>query len=277
MKFSVCTVMLPELTPEEAVKEIRNAGYEGVEWRVTHINKERQNEPPSFWGNNLCTLEPTDVDAERARSLSESSCLTIAALDAYIPIGDISATKKILRFAQISAATQIRVGIWKLRDTSYKALFKRARTFLQEIEDMTRRHGIKWLIETHQKTICPSASSTYKFVSHFDPEYVGVIFDPGNMVFEGYEDYRLSIEILGSYLAHVHLKNAAFTCPEGGGIWKARWSPMEDGVVDFPKFIAALKDAGYDGWMSMEDFSKARPCRETLRYNIKYIKNIINS
>jgi hypothetical protein len=39
------------------------------------------------------------------------------------------------------------------------------------------------------------------------------------MVHEGFEDYRIGLELLGSYLAHVHLQNAAFERPEGGGVW----------------------------------------------------------
>jgi sugar phosphate isomerase/epimerase len=33
MKFAVFTVMLPDLSPEEAVKALARAGYDGVEWR----------------------------------------------------------------------------------------------------------------------------------------------------------------------------------------------------------------------------------------------------
>jgi sugar phosphate isomerase/epimerase len=34
MKLGVFTVGLPDLTPEEAVRELKDAGYDGVEWRV---------------------------------------------------------------------------------------------------------------------------------------------------------------------------------------------------------------------------------------------------
>ena len=70
MKVGVFTVGLPDLTPEEAASEIKDAGYDGVEWRVTRVPEEARSEEPSFWGNNLCTLEPTEEEARRAsRSL----------------------------------------------------------------------------------------------------------------------------------------------------------------------------------------------------------------
>jgi hypothetical protein len=89
MKISVFTVMLPDLTPEEAVAALKAAGYDGVEWRVTHIPETRRGEPPSFWGNNLCTFAPTAAEARRARILSESAHLALPNLGTYISVGDL--------------------------------------------------------------------------------------------------------------------------------------------------------------------------------------------
>ena len=35
MKYAIFTASTPEWTPEEAVTELKAAGYDGVEWRVT--------------------------------------------------------------------------------------------------------------------------------------------------------------------------------------------------------------------------------------------------
>jgi sugar phosphate isomerase/epimerase len=67
------------------------------------------------------------------------------------------------------------------------------------------------------------------------------------MAQEGFEDYRIGAELLGPYLAHVHIKNSAFERPAGGGVWKPRWAPLEDGVVDFGLVFGALEHVGYDG------------------------------
>ena len=50
MKVGVFTVALPDLTPEEAVRELKDAGYDGVEWRVARVPEEARSEEPSFWG-----------------------------------------------------------------------------------------------------------------------------------------------------------------------------------------------------------------------------------
>jgi sugar phosphate isomerase/epimerase len=275
MKLGVFTVMLPDLTPEEAAEALKEAGYDGVEWRVKR-EPGRQDEAPSFWGNNRCTLEPTIDEAQRARALAASSRLEMPNLGTYINVGDVEAAEEAMRFAERAGAPQLRVGVGALFG-SYAESFARARDFLADVARLAPRYGVRALIEIHHKTICPSASLTHRLVSHFDPETIGVIYDPGNMVYEGFEDYRIGLELLGPYLAHVHLKNAAYDRPQGGGVWKARWAPLEDGVVDFPELFAALRDIGYDGWLSVEDFSAVRESRDALRHNIAFIRATLAS
>ena len=275
MKVGVFTVGLPDLTPEEAVRELKDAGYDGVEWRVTHVPESVRSEEPWFWGNNLCTLEPTQEDASRARTLAEGAGLAVAGLGTYIEVGDLEATDEAMRLARTAGTERVRVGVGKAGHGTYSRMFDAARGFLTGVEELSGEHGVKAVVEIHHGTICPSASLAHRLVSDFDPERIGVIFDPGNMVYEGFEDYGIGLELLGPHLAHVHLKNAAYERPEGGGVWRPRWAPLEDGVVDFEGLFAALRSVGYDGWLVVEDFSGARPSREALRHNLEVIGDLI--
>jgi sugar phosphate isomerase/epimerase len=275
MKISVFTVMLPNLTPEQAAQALQASGYDGVEWRVTRVPPERQHEPPSYWGNNLCTLAPTEADARRARQLANAAGLAIPSLGTYIAAGDLEAVEAGMQFAQLAGAPQLRVGAGSLDRARYSERFSAAQQFLARTERLAGRYGVKALIEIHHGTLCPSASAAYRLVSDFNPASIGVIYDPGNMVYEGYEDYRLGIELLGPYLAHVHIKNAAYARPAEGGIWRPGWAPFEDGVVDFVALFRALAASGYDGWLSMEDFSGVRPTLEALQYNIAFVRRAL--
>jgi sugar phosphate isomerase/epimerase len=95
------------------------------------------------------------------------------------------------------------------------------------------------------------------------------------MAREGFEDYRIGAELLGPYLAHVHVKNAAFERPAGGGVWEPRWAPLEDGVVDFGLVFEALALVGYRGWLVIEDFSGSRPSREALKHNLEFVRSFV--
>jgi sugar phosphate isomerase/epimerase len=202
--------------------------------------------------------------------------LEIPNLGTYIAVGDMAAVEEAMHLAQIAGSPHIRVGTAKpSAGQTYAELFALTQTFLAQVEALARHYHLKALIEIHHQTICPSAALTHRLVSHFDPDCIGVIHDAGNMIHEGFENYGLGLELLGPYLAHVHLKNAAFTRPQSGGVWTPCWSPLEDGVVDFKQLLLALKAVGYDGWLVFEDFSQARPSGEVLKHNLAFIKNLL--
>ena len=275
LKIAVFTVMTPDLTPEEVVQELKTNGYDGVEWRVTTVPENRRQEKPSFWGNNLSTLAPNE--GKRARTLADSAGLEIPGLGTYVKVGDMAGVETSMRFAQECGAKQIRVsaGDWPNGDKTYAAMFNEARAFLKNVEAMARQYHVKGIIEIHHGSIATSASLAFRLVDGFDPNFIGVLHDAGNMGHEGFENYRLGLELLGPYTAHVHVKNVAYHRPSGGGVWKSDWSPLEDGVVNFDALFTALHGVGYNGWVSMEDFSQHRPTREALRANIAFIRAAI--
>ena len=269
MKLAVFTVMLPDWTPEEAAAELKRAGYDGVEWRVT------RDTPPtgqtSFWQSNRATLEPTPEEAKRAKQIAQDNGLTISSIGTYIGLGDLEAVKQSIAFAQAAGAPQFRVGVGQWRG-GYREQEVAAKTFLKETVGLAKAAGLKALVELHHGTIVPSSAHALRLIEGLDPEHIGVIYDPGNMVREGLESYLLGAEMLGPYLAHVHLKNAAYDRPAGGGVWQARWAPFEDGVVDFVKLFKVLAGVGYDGWLVTEDFSEVRQGQEMLAHNIAFVR-----
>ncbi len=272
MKLGVFTVMLPDLTPEEAVTALKQEGYDGVEWRVAQVPSGRQDETPSFWGNNLCTLEPTQAEAKRARDLADSAGLELPNLGTYIDLGELDKVEAALAFAETARSPHFRVGFGGF-EGGYAEQFGAAQAFLDDVIGLTKGSDLKPLVEIHHGTLLPSASLAERLLSRFSPDDVGVIHDAGNMAFEGFENYQLGLELLGPYLAHVHLKNARFVA--GEGVQRAEWSPLEDGAVDFSKLLGALHGVGYDGWLVVEDFSAARPSREALRHNLKFVKTLL--
>jgi len=157
----------------------------------------------------------------------------------------------------------------------YNELFRETVERFADAEDLAGKYEVKANVEIHFGTICPSASSAYRLVSNFDPRYVGVIYDPGNMIYEGYENWRLGIELLWSYLAHVHIKNARWELSSGAGKVK-RWRPvmcsLSEGFLDWREVILALEKVGYEGWLSFEDFSKGDTITKLMQ-NLNYMKN----
>ena len=106
---------------------------------------------------------------------------------------------------------------------------------------------------------------------------MGLIYDPGNMVCEGYENYRLGIEMLGDYIFHVHIKSAVCLpiCENDFDFsLKTEWSQTKKGAVNFAAFIRLLKSYGYSGYLSVSDFSNVRNTVEKLKSYLEFLKNV---
>ncbi len=273
-KLGVFTVMLPDLSPEQAVAALKAEGYDGVEWRVTHISEVFRNETPSYWRNNLCTFEPTLENARRARQLAQDAGLEICNLGTYLAPDDLTLGETCMQFAVEAGAKSLRVNAASYQG-DYHAAFETSLRFFQKVEALAKRYNIKALLETHQGLITSSASLTHRFVSHFDPQYVGVIYDPGNMVIEGYEQHKMGLQLLGPYLSHVHLKNAAYQRDDKGK-WQPYWAAIDDGLVDMKNFLTTLSEIGYNGWLVVEDFSASTSSLEKLKHNIRYVKSLLD-
>jgi sugar phosphate isomerase/epimerase len=275
VKFGVFTVMLPDLAPDLAAATLQKLGYEGIEWRVTTTPEALRSEAPSFWRNNLCTFTPTLADAARARQLAQTHNLTQLNAATYLnPEHSTLADAEVaLQFAAEAGIPSMRVSTAAYQG-NFQEAFERSLSFFRELIPLASTYQIRLLIETHHRLITPSASAAYRFVSHFDAAHVGVIYDPGNMVWEGYEDYAMGLDMLGPYLAHVHLKNAAYKQTDTGS-WQPHWVAIDRGVADIRALLKALHQQNYSGWLVFEDFSRTYSSHEALRFNLDYVRSLL--
>lgn len=278
MRFAVFTVCLPALTPDEAAATLRDLGYDGVEWRVTDQSPSPDGQP-GFWAGNRCTwpLATLSQDAPRIRALTDAAGLAMPNLGTYVTCRDLAAVEEAMRGAVALGVPQLRVNVPKYdAETGYLALRDRSLDEYREVASLAAKHGVRALVEIHHGSLLPSASAAATFLGHFDPRHVGAIHDAGNMVYEGHEAYRLGLEVLGPYLAHVHVKNAqwqpAGARPDGGVAWQPGWAPLNGGIVDLPTLFRALRQVGYDGWVSLEDFSTAQAATEMLRDDLAILR-----
>ncbi len=271
MKLSVFTVATPDLQPEELAKAAADAGIEGIEWRFKEIPEEAAGEEPSFWRHNRCSMDPngTQEDWLGFQQAADKHGRRSLAVVPYLTCGDVEATEKVMQAAKLIGASFIRAGIPGYdRKRNYNELYDQAVRYLHEVQDLAAAYGVKAVVETHHLTIAPSAGLTHRIVSHFNPQHIGVLYDPGNMVHEGYENYRMGLELLGPYLAHVHVKNGGYrkTTAENGtsATWSGEWVPLDQGAVPWKQVIQDLQSVGYEGYYGIEDFSGTFESREML-------------
>jgi sugar phosphate isomerase/epimerase len=280
MKYSVFTVCMPEFTVEEAIEKLAEWGYDGVEWRVTNQQPSKDGKP-GFWTGNHCTISLDEV-VDRAKEVGRrcrAAGIEVTSIASYLSSDQLKDVERIFEACTRMDTSQARVGVPNYDGSvHYRRLFDKALADYAGVEKLARKYGVRANVEIHMGNITPSASAAYRFVSHFDPAHVGVIHDAGNMVTEGFENYQFGLELLGEYLAEVHVKNAAWskgkTGPHGLRLWQRSWTELNEGQVNWAEVMTALKSVGYNGWLSLEDFSTRRPTAEKLPDALRLLKEL---
>lgn len=240
MKTSVFTVIMGEYSLEGVVDELSALGYDGVEWRVH----------PDFH------VHPAAIDTKSSylRTITEGAGLEVPSLGTYVRVGQTDDLDRCCRAAAELGCPQLRIALDEDYDhgTGFERALIEAKEGLASAEATLRRYHVRGLLETHHGSLAESASGVRRLLGGLSPEVYGVIFDPANMILAGRESWGMAVDILGEYLAHVHVKNISWdTGPDGQ--WKWRYDNLERGMVDWPEVLGALKSVGYEGHLSVED------------------------
>ena len=119
---------------------------------------------------------------------------------------------------------------------------------------------------------------------------VGVNLDPANFVMITAQDPVQAVYLLKDYIVHTHVKDGKMfreTDPRilydvfaKGGIEALNVSdyfaetPVGTGDVDFPAYLAALKDIGFDGYLTIECETDEHP-QEDIRTAADYIRKLL--
>ncbi|MBQ0109226.1 MAG: sugar phosphate isomerase/epimerase, partial [Clostridiales bacterium] len=85
------------------------------------------------------------------------------------------------------------------------------------------------------------------FLDSLGAKGLRVNFDPANLVMVAGDDPVQAVYTLRDYIVHTHAKDGIKT---GDTTWLEL--PLGQGGVDFDKYLAALNDIGYKGYLTIE-------------------------
>ena len=282
MRYSATTVMMPQLGLEEQADLLQRLGFDGVEWRVRRVPADQRGKGFSEWGEHKNDLTPENFAAEAARmkKVAADHGLAIAGIASAASADDLEQVKLLAEGSAACGAPFFRVWCprWYDRQTPYQVLFEEGVEAFGKALDAIKGYGVKIILEIHGNTIHVSASLAHRLVSHWSPDRIGCIFDPQNMVSDGFETTEIAVELLGPYLAHVHAgghRPVEKGRDEATGTVEWEWPgcPMSEGLYDFRRLLKQLKAVSYRGFISIEDFRPA-PLEEKLRDGIGYLKRV---
>jgi sugar phosphate isomerase/epimerase len=295
MKFGIQCKIFPELSIEENLRKIKEAGYDGVEWswgvlggpsgiikkdeekKIKEIAKMVKRYSKEFF------LIPVSITPGILPNFAEEPDILKVHFEAIAESG--------ARFLRMFGP--VYVGILKPKNKfeeyyngkkDFHTLADDFRKHLYVFNKFAEEYKIKVLFETHDGYMPASFSGFYLFLKDYSPENLGILLDPENMVREGIENWRMGIEMIFPYIGYIHFKNMGWfyekewkkerkSPPQHMKNWYIKRMSLEEGIVDWEQIIYFLKKYGFNGFLVDEDYSKEKP--EHRFKNIEYLKKLI--
>jgi sugar phosphate isomerase/epimerase len=178
--------------------------------------------------------------------------------------------------------TEFRMGYFQPTEDA-RADLTNARGQLEKLVRVCERCGVRAVYQVHQNTVLPNPSSAYSVVQGLPSQWLGVMIDPGNQAFEGYEHWGRSVRLLGDYCVAMGVKDVTYTRdpaaadgPDKG--WKKRWAALDEGVTHWTEVLGALDAVHFDGtfvFMPFYDTNDPEAMTAKLKREVAYLRQRI--
>lgn len=135
----------------------------------------------------------------------------------------------------------------------------------------------------------PEPAKTLKgFLDSLNSHGVAVNLDPANLAMVVGDDAVEAVHTLGDYIVHTHAKDGIMLSPCNpeivyGVIEHETFAeqapsfeevPLGEGSVDFPNYIKALREVGYDGFLTIERECGEDPAKD-IKNAVDFLKKLL--
>ena len=181
--------------------------------------------------------------------------------------GRVDVAKKVLdNMAKLGGVTVMTTHIGCVPDSPQDPVYETMVNSVREAAVHAQNLGLNFAIETGPEL----ADVLKRFIIDVDCPALGVNLDPANLRGVSCEDPVYAVETLAPYILHTHAKDAINTHvgsaarfygmrnPDGSmREYSARAAgfqevPLGQGMVPWEGYLKALKDSGYDGYLTIE-------------------------
>ena len=151
--------------------------------------------------------------------------------------------------------------------------------FYAPIADHAEEHGVKIAFEIWYATVAYNPPTWDMLFSAISSKNIGLNFDPSHLYWQ-HIDYLWAVRKYGDRIFHVHAKDTEilydklrFSGLLSKGWWRYRIPGW--GEIEWPAFISALKDVGYDYVLSIEHEDPLMSAETGLIKGLEYLKGVV--
>jgi sugar phosphate isomerase/epimerase len=244
MKYAINTNCLKNnFSRQEIVEIARNADLQGIEWGLSALVDAAKDA-------SEMTMLTEDAGLEVVSFINAPHCYKLDLMKQWSE-AVAGANGKILRVSPPWYAWDYDEAI--RQNESFLHHLQVTRDGLIKLQELSKEFGIRYVIEIHSGSIAASPWGIKYLMDGLDPQAVGTIWDPANMMIEGNIRPTASMELLGEYLSYVHVKNLEWSRKVDNSGWEIIHKTIDCGLVNYKEIIFALKKFNYAGWLSFEE------------------------
>ncbi|HZS91718.1 MAG TPA: sugar phosphate isomerase/epimerase [Chloroflexota bacterium] len=169
-----------------------------------------------------------------------------------------------------------------LDESGWQSVIHHTNAFGRRMRD---EFGLKTVVHPHVGTFIEAPWEVDRLLSSTDPELVGLCLDTGHAIYGGDDPVAL-LERWAPRVRYLHLKDCDKTvlerirASEGdyfAGVRSGVFPELGKGSVDFPGFLAGLRQHNFEGWAVVEQDilhgSGMNPLNSA-KHNLHYLKSI---
>jgi sugar phosphate isomerase/epimerase len=271
--ISLYTLLTKDVSLQESITLAADAGFDAVDIRMQkdgiHIVPE------------ISADEAADV-----RKMVEDAGLHVSGLTTYWEAGRVDRNEARVQLDGIAAALEtasilgapfmrISSGDYS-RDYDYEIHRAAFRDQIVRVAEMGAMHGIVVTPEQHGGRYIASAGQCLDMLRGLEHPNLGIVFDPGNAVSEGFERPWVQVRMLNQWIKSVHVKNRM---PAEGPAEQHERLPggnvrVNEGVLAWDEIAEELAATGYNGYLTAEDFAEFDSLDEKLKWNADFLRNL---
>jgi len=118
--------------------------------------------------------------------------------------------------------------------------------WFKKVADYAAEKGIYLAFENHSSGISGTPELCVELAEKVGSPYFGVLYEPGNLMFDTGTDYKAALKTMINHVVHCHFKDCK---PVGEGYEMQHFG---QGTIDFPWIVEQLNAAGYKGDFALE-------------------------
>lgn len=154
-----------------------------------------------------------------------------------------------IRFAAMIHVKDVATHVGYMPENPYDPNYAGVLVCLKELVKQCKENGQNFLFETGQETPVTLKRAIQDIEKELGKGNVGINLDPANLVMYGKANPVDALEVFGEYVMGIHGKDGKY--PTDGHMLGDE-VPLGQGKVNYPAFVAKLKEIGYAGDITIE-------------------------